>query len=176
MPFTLADQYYLKARQNFGFDMEASTQDLTYALSYDPDHAGANFLMGCYCLWYLHDYDAAEFHFSSVVVNNPQFREVYTHYAKLLVSMEAYNKADKLIDYGLTIDGVCKSNLLQKKALLKEAQGQYKEAKKLLKSASKLALDQYQLWSVEDDQKRLKKKMSSNKKKKSKKSKKKRKK
>ena len=43
---SLADTYYLKALESHQYDHENTSDNLAFALSYDPDHREANLLTG----------------------------------------------------------------------------------------------------------------------------------
>ncbi len=46
MGISFADQYYLKAWDNYNYDIAEVIENLNYALSYKSDHSNANCLMG----------------------------------------------------------------------------------------------------------------------------------
>ncbi|MCG8582088.1 MAG: hypothetical protein MI866_19340 [Bacteroidales bacterium] len=43
---TLADQYFIKALDQYPYSLEEAIENLGYALSQDGEHSGANYLMG----------------------------------------------------------------------------------------------------------------------------------
>ena len=60
MALTLADQYYIKALAGYGYDLEEVVENLNYALSYDHEHSGANYLMGKVYMEQFQKFDLAQ--------------------------------------------------------------------------------------------------------------------
>ena len=87
MAITLADQYYLKAVNEYGYDIEVSIENLNYALSYDPEHVGANCLMGQLYVEYFEDYEKAEAYFQAALSSNPQHITTCKQYCNLLIRL-----------------------------------------------------------------------------------------
>ena len=54
MGLSIADQYYVKAFDNYPFEIENTVENLSYALSYDEHHVQANCLMGQVPVSYTH--------------------------------------------------------------------------------------------------------------------------
>ena len=70
MATLLADGYYLKAMENYPWELSEALENLNYTLSYDPEHAGANCLMGQLQMHYLKNYQAAEEYFEAARKND----------------------------------------------------------------------------------------------------------
>lgn len=96
---TLADQYYLKAMDNYPWDLEEVVENLTYALSYDNEHVGANSLMGKFYMEQIHDYALAESYFQAALATDPRNLNVCLDYGVLLIMMKAFGKAERVIEY-----------------------------------------------------------------------------
>ncbi|NRA11714.1 MAG: hypothetical protein HRT57_07155 [Crocinitomicaceae bacterium] len=45
---TLATQYYLKAKDNYPYDLPEAMESLEYAMSYNNEHAETHCLMGMF--------------------------------------------------------------------------------------------------------------------------------
>lgn len=180
MSLSIADQYYLKARDEYRYNQEAFLENITYALGYDAEHAGANYLMGLMYWEYFGEFERAEEYFQQVLANDPKHLGSCRAYSQLLIEWGKFEKAEKLIRYSYTLAGVNKGIMLSKEGLLLEFQKKYKEAIKVYKLALKESYSQgvtdYLNGIIERVKKKHKpkrKKKKSNKRKKSKKSKKK---
>ena len=68
---TLADQYYIKALDQYPYNLEESIENLGYALSQDNEHCGANYLMGKLHQEYMSDYSKAEDFYLRALAGNP---------------------------------------------------------------------------------------------------------
>lgn len=133
MSLTLADNYFIKAYDNYPYDLTEVMEALNYALSYDEEHAGVQCLMGRVALTQLNQLDKAEYHFEKALSYDANYTETYPHYADLLLRFRAYKQVIKLVDYSLTIRGIIYNEMLHKKALALEGLYQYDEAKAILK-------------------------------------------
>jgi tetratricopeptide (TPR) repeat protein len=135
MGVSLADQYYLKALDNYNYNIAEVIENLNYALSYNRDHADANCLMGRVYSEQIYNPDLAAGYFEQALSNDLTNIEAIRCYIRLLIRQNEYDKAKKMVDYGYTIKGINKAMLMHFEALLAEHQKNYDEAKKILKSA-----------------------------------------
>jgi len=132
MSLTQADSYYLKALSSYPWDAQEVTENLNYALSYDPDHAQANCLMGRLYMEVLKEYDMAEKHFELAIMSNLNYVDTYKCYSLLKIWMGEYEAAEKVITYALKIRGMDKSLMMYRKVMVYEAKGELFTAKKHL--------------------------------------------
>ena len=128
MANTLADKYYLKAREGYPYDLEESLENLQYALSYNEEHVGALILTAWFYMEQLHDYARAEEHFVQAMAIDPKSEQAGIGYAQLLLHLREYEKAKKLIDYLNTLQGTEKATILAIEALYFEYKQMYKDA------------------------------------------------
>ena len=135
MGLTLADQYYIKAWDNYGYDLAEVVENLNYALSYSSGHTNANCLMGRVYSEYLNNPEQAAYYFEQALSNDLTNRDVIRYYTYMLIHQRDFAKAKKMIDYGYTVKGMNQAMLMHYEALLAEYQKDYKKAIKLLKSA-----------------------------------------
>lgn len=166
MSFTIADQYYLKAYENYPYDYENVVENLSYALSYDESHARANHLMGCVQMYILKEFKSAKDYFEQALIGDLDFPDTYKNYSKLLIWIGEFEKAEKLIRYGLTVKGMDKKALLVNKASIYEVNGQLKVTKKILKLAKAYCFDESNTTHIDKELSRIKKKMKKDKRKK----------
>ena len=158
MAITMADQYYIKAIDYYPFNLEEALENLNYALSYDGEHAGANCLMGRLYVEYFKDYEKAEIYFQAALACNPAHAESCEHYARLLLNLRSFSKAQKLLDYAGGLPGVSLARILQLKAQMGESQHQFAAAKELLKKAMLETFDNEYMLALESDLARVEKK------------------
>jgi len=140
MSTSIADAYYLKALCNYPYGMEEATENLNYALSYDENHAQSNCLMGRLQMEILKNFDKAAFYFEQAIVNDLQYVDTYKWFSLLKIWTGEFDKAEKIIDYGLKVKGMDKPMLYHRKALILEAQGYPLKALKLISFAMRCSL------------------------------------
>ena len=158
MAITMADQYYIKALDYYPYNLEEALENLNYALSYDGEHARANCLMGRLYLEQLRDWERAEACFQAALACDPQHADSCEHYARLLVQMRNYAKAQKLLSYARKLKGARLAQLLQLEALIREQQHHFTEAKALLCQALLEAYEEELLGVLDGDLKRVERK------------------
>ena len=120
----------------------------------------------------LMNYEEAKSYFQQALSINIHALEVYPYYLKTLILNEDYEEAQKLIDFALTVKGINKSEIYIKKAILLEAQNEFKKALKEIKNAKLYSLQFNYESDISDVEKRIEGKIDLLKKKKKKKSKK----
>lgn len=136
------DKYLFQALDNYPYWLEGTIESLDYAFSYDDKNTMVLCLYGRIQAEQLFNYEEAKSYFQQALSINIHALEVYPHYLHTLILNEDYEEAQKLIDFALTIKGINKSEILLKKAILLEAQQQFKKALKEIKNV-KLATLQF---------------------------------
>lgn len=164
MSTTIADRYYIKARDSYGYDNEECLEYLEYALGYDEMHPGANFLMGLLNTYYLCEFEEAANCFDRVITGNAQFVDVYAVYATLLIKLGELGRAEKLITYASSVPGVCLGMTNYKLAMICESERKYHKAIRLMKKAKREISSTAELTFIEAEIKRVKKKVKKKKK------------
>ena len=132
MAISLADKYYIKALEAYAYDMEESVDSLNYALGYDPEHVGANYLMGRMCMEYFNDFDRAEEHFITALAADPKGGMVYEEYTWLLCETRRFDEALRMIHFALTLRGVETARFLWMEARVYEMRREYQLARETL--------------------------------------------
>lgn len=161
MAISIADQYYLKGWDRFDYDWEATIENLNYALSHDPDHAGANHLMGRLFENEFKDYETAESYYLRALGSNPNHLRTCKDYAYLLITLYRHSEADKLLEHFSRIPGSDRSTYHLYKGLNQEFQRNYEAALEQFKEAIATAVNNSFIDDVKDDIKRVKAKMQS---------------
>ncbi|MFH6994089.1 hypothetical protein [Flavobacterium sp. FlaQc-48] len=129
------DKYLFQALDNYPYSLEETIESLDYAFSYDTKNTMVLCLYGRIQAEQLMNYEEAKSYFQDALAINIQALEVYPHYIQTLILNQDYKEAQKLIDFALTIKGINKSEIYVKKAILLEAQLQFKEALTAIKNA-----------------------------------------
>ncbi len=132
MSITLADSYYLKALDNYPYDLENVIEALNYAIGYDDSHAGANCLLGKLNMYQLGNYSKAEVYFEKALAGDMNLTETYYSYSELLIQIGEYVKAKKLIKYSYKIKGINIARLKYNEALISEITGDLEKAKRYI--------------------------------------------
>ena len=159
MCITLADKYYVKAFDEYPYDLESSIDNLNYALSYDADHAGAICLMGRIQFEQLRNYKSAEEHFIEALACDPFHLDTCMYYSSLLIQIGDFSKAHKLIRHSFTIKGVDVAMMKALEGLVFEYQKNYSEAISAYESAMSETYNKDYMESLLEDIKRVKSKI-----------------
>ena len=158
MSVTLADQYYLKALDDYDYNYTEVMENLNYALSYDPDHAGANYLMGKLYMEQFQQFDVAEEYLISAMSTDPENLQTCESFAWLMIKTKRLDEALKLIDYALGLKGAFLAELLRLKALSYELKKDYNMSKIVLLEAIAESYDSRYIDFLEDEISRVEKK------------------
>jgi Tfp pilus assembly protein PilF len=137
---SLADQYYIKAKDQYPYDLEVSTENLNYALSYDDEHYGANHLMAKLFHEQLGDAEQAEEYYKRAIGTNPFNDLAYYDYAMLLITKREYKKAKEVLKFVKKLKTVDLGRCYHLIALKYEYQKKYDLA---LKNYKKALLESY---------------------------------
>jgi tetratricopeptide (TPR) repeat protein len=132
---TLAEAYYLKALENYPWELSEVMENLTYALSYDEHNSAANCLMGQLQMNQLKNYTDAEGYFERAISSDPNFASAYENLIVLYIHIGKFKKAQQILDYAQGIPVINRSFILSKMALILEKRGAFKLSKHYLKSA-----------------------------------------
>ena len=129
------DKYVFQALDNYPYSLEETIESLDYAFSYDAKNTMVLCLYGRIQAEQLWNYEEAKSCFQEALAINIHALEVYPYYIQTLILNEDYQEAQKLIDFALTVKGINKSDIYVKKAILLEAELQFKEALRAIKNA-----------------------------------------
>ncbi len=125
---TLADQYYIKALDQYPYSLEEALENLNYALSSNSEHARANQLMAKMYMEQLNDLAMAEKHFQIAMACDTENEGVCLDYILLLITLKEFDKATKLIAYAQKLKGIDLSRIYSSEALIFEYQQKYGKA------------------------------------------------
>ena len=156
MDLSIGDQYYLKAKDYYPYNLEFVVENLNYALSYDDEHAPAHCLQGQLYMYHLKDYKRAIKSFSRALQSDLDYIDTYKYASLLHIWTGDYGSAQKLINYGMRVPGMDNTILLYHQAYLYEYKGEFKKAKSMLKKVKVLSINAHMISQVKDDLKRLK--------------------
>jgi len=132
MAFNLADQYFVKALEVYDYDLEEVITNLNYALSYDPDHSGANELMGRTYLDQFKQFDKARVYLEESVASDMTNLQACESLTRLFIRIGEYAAALRLIDYSITIPGARHDKWIRWKSLVFERKKEYKKSLEFL--------------------------------------------
>ncbi len=166
---SIADQYYIKAIDQYPYSLDEAMENLNYALSYNPEHEGANYLMGKLCVEQFQNYAEAEKYYQLTLAVNPHNQLACLDYALLLIYLEEFEKAEKGIDYVKKQKGANLFSIYRLKGLIAEYKKEYSKAIKLYEKAFLNAYENEdidyingEIRRIKDKQKLLKKKLKKN--------------
>lgn len=144
---------------NYPYCLEETIESLDYALSYDDKNTTALNLYARIQAEQLFNYEEAKSYFQKALGININAVEVYPYYIQTLLSNEDFDEAKKLIDFGLTIKGINKAEILTKKIQLHEIKREFKEAKQLLKEMKLTVVNNEYNYYLEETKTRIKGKL-----------------
>ena len=165
----LSNKYYLQALEAYPYDLTEVLESLSYALSYEYDHAGAHCLLGRLNMEQLKQFEKAEYHFEQALISDTNYTTTYMYYSKLLILLNEYEKAEKLIKHSYTIKGINLTAMQYQEGLLYEYRKNLVAARKLMKLAYNNSCNEDERNYIKKELERVKNKMSITKTKKSKK-------
>ena len=155
MALSRADEYYLKAKDGYPFNLEESITNLNYAYSYDAEHVGVNFLLGLIYWEQFSDAELAQHYFECALVNNPKHLPTLLQFIQLAIDTRQLDLAQKLIMHATKIPSNKGAMLTIYTATLLELQNNPKAALESLLKVNELIVDEYESELVEEIQKRL---------------------
>lgn len=158
MDLSLADQYYIKALDNYPYNLEFAIENIQYALSYDNEHVQALCLLGQLYMYQMKDYGEAKSCFNQALKSDLNYPDTYKHLSQLYVWLGAYDQAEKLIQYGLKIAGMDRCILLRTLAIAYEYRGNLQQSKEILIKASLIAVNTRCIEAINTDLTRVKNK------------------
>lgn len=135
MNTNLLNNYVLKAKDAYPYNLEETVENLNYALSYEANNAYALYLMGRLQAEQFGDFEKAKHYFAEALANKMDFQDLYSEYILVLIQNEDYEEAQKLIDFAFTVKGLGKGLIWQMQGYLFENIQTYKKAVKALKQA-----------------------------------------
>ncbi|MDN5213120.1 hypothetical protein QQ020_13720 [Fulvivirgaceae bacterium BMA12] len=141
MAITLADKYYLKALNDYPYELEEVIENLHYALSYDEEHAGANFLMGKLYMEEFKNFDMAEEYFIAAMAADPENVDTCESFTWLLIKTNRLKEALKLIKHTHSLKGIVSAQVLCTEALVYELMKDFRKAVALLNKAIEESYD-----------------------------------
>ncbi len=135
------NNYLIKALDAYPYDLENAIESLHYALSCEPENPVALCLMGRIYFDVYEDYETAIDYFEMALQENVRATQVYSHYLLALIDNEDFEKAEKFIDFALTVKGSDKGMLYARRAAICECQLNVKKAIKNVEKAKQYAFN-----------------------------------
>lgn len=137
----LNNLYLFRALEAYPYELEKAVEALNYALSYEPENIQALHLMGKVYSEQLKDYEVAKSYFENALVLNIEATFIYPDYIMVLINNHDYDEAQKALDFARGIKGIDKALMELYQGYICEAQQEYDAAKKALKEAKQLSMN-----------------------------------
>ena len=160
---TIAHTYYLKAFDQYPYDLAEFLEAINYALSYDENDADANCLMGRYYMEHLYKFDQAKHYFEKALSNDINHIQTYYYFIRWAIDVEELNTAKRLIKFAATIPGVCQATLIHRRGSIAEKNGKFKKALKHYQQAINLTIYNSDSTYFKNEKARVKNKITKNK-------------
>jgi len=106
------NQYFIKAIDAYPYSLGEAIEALNYALAYDGENPLIILLQGRVYAEQFKEYAEAIACYEEAIAIEPNCAQVYPHLAESLIQLEEYEKAAKIIEFGLGISGVNRPSLL----------------------------------------------------------------
>ncbi len=160
-----SNNYLIKALEAYPYELEEAVESLNYALSYEPNNPTALGLYGRLCAEVYGDLKTAIEYYEAALAENVHLISIYPFYLIALINYEEYEKADRFIDFALSVKGSDKGGLYANRIMIYECLQKYSKALKVIKLAEKYAYNDQFMNYLDEFRKRIKKKMPETKKK-----------
>lgn len=147
---------YIQARDNYPYDIDECIEKLQYVIAADDEHAGAHCLLGQIYDEQLEDYKQAEYHYRMTLYLNRDYTPVYYQYIWLLIRHNRLEEALKIIDIGLTVQGIEEATMMYFKGILYEKYEMYNTAIEYFNEAKKKCFNNSFMNEMDDQIKRVK--------------------
>ena len=166
---TLSTKYYLQALEAYPYDLTEALESLSFALSYENNHAGAHCLLGRLNMEQLKQFEKAEYHFEQALISDINYVATYEYYSLLLITLGDYKRTEKLLNYAYSIKGINRVAMQYREGLLNEHRKNMLAAKKFMNMAYENSCNQEERSFLKNELERVKSKMNAKKKKQTKK-------
>ena len=156
----IADTYFLKASDNYGYNMNEVVENIGYALSYNEEHAPTWCLQGRLMMDEMKNFHEAKRCFENAIFYNPSYIETYKYYTLLLIWTGDFEKAQIIINKGKRIKGMPLCVTIHRSAMIHELNGRIGEAIRILKKGELFSLNKFEYDFFHNEVNRLKRKVS----------------
>ena len=155
MAINMYEVLYIQALDNYPYNVEECIEKLQYVLSANQNHVGAHYLLGRIYKEQISDYKKAKYHFEMALYLDHEYTPSYYYYADLLIVLNEWEEASKVIDIGLKIPGNDLASLIFLKGILYEKYEMYKSALSYFKEAKLKGLNTDFDYFIDDQIKRV---------------------
>ncbi len=141
MAINAQEVLFIQALDNYPYDVEQCIEKLQYVISGDSQHVGAHYLMGRIFEEQMSDYKNAKYHYQMALSIDHTYVPTYSYYIGLLIWMDEYAEAKRVLSIGMKIPGADTAVLTFYKGILFEKVEKFQKAMKHFKQAKKLGLN-----------------------------------
>ena len=132
---TLANTYYIKALDQYPYDLAAFLESINYALSYDENNPDANCLMGRFNMEHLFNFEEAKYYFEKALCNDVNHIQTYYYFIRWAINVNDLDFAKRLIKFAGKLQGICGATLMHRSGIIAEKNGDFKKALKFYENA-----------------------------------------
>lgn len=130
--------YFIKAKDNYYYNIEETIESLNKALSYDEEHAPSLCLLGCVYFEQLKNYYMAEMYLKRALFYNPKYTDTYYTLIRMYLTTLKLESAEKIIREAKSITGINLAEVLYYEASLYEIKQQFDKSIALMQEAKKM--------------------------------------
>lgn len=164
MGLSLAEQYYLRAVEEYPYDLGEVMRHIDLVLIQDKRHAGALCLLARLYFEELRDYDKSDQYFRKALTANPRRGETYEYFIDFLINLEEPDEAELFLRNAKQLRGIQKSRIHFWQACIWELRQKPELAQTELKLALKKAHNKSVYDYLESQLERIEKKLEHEKK------------
>lgn len=152
------DTYYLKALDNYPYDLDETVEALQYGLAINPEHPGLLTLQGKVFANELRSVEMAMQSFQAAIAYEPDYKQAYYELGMLLLRNGKMNRAVRIIQLAFKQFGNDQHEFLYLQAHHAEIEKRYDDAIELLETAKLNCYDTEGYDNYCDEIKRIKQK------------------
>ena len=157
------EEKYLQAVEELHYgEMPKALHLFHEIISTDADYARAHYQLGYFYHYQFKNYQSAGYYYKKCIELEQEFPDVYTHYLKLLITLQLHKLVHHIANKALLIPGVCKADIYESLGCYAEEQQNFVEAAAQYKKAALAASNQNEHSLFQDHLKRINDKQNAN--------------
>ncbi len=164
MGLSLSEQYFLKAVDEYPYDLEEVFRNIELALTQDKRHAGALCLLARTYYEQLQRFEEADRYFRKALSASPAYAQTYLYFIDFLLECGETDEAEKFLALARKCKGIGRAKLHHWQALIWELRGHYQKAEEALGEAQRQTTDSHYFNLLDEERSRVKRKQQNSRK------------
>ena len=160
MGLSLSEQYFIRAVDEYPYNLEEVFRNIELVLTNDQRHAGALCLLARVYHEQLERHDEADQYFRKSLSANPRYAPAFSHFIAFLLEIGEVDQAEQFLKHARKLKGIKRAQLHLWQAQIWELRGRLQEADAELRIALSKCLDSNYFEFIENERNRIEKKMN----------------